>query len=131
MSRAVVPTCFRTTTIFLVPKRTLPSCLNDYCTVQKSFRRLVIHHIRAKLSPTLNPFQFPYQANWAADDAISSALQLALTHLDVGLLLSLILGVGISKFMCSLFRHTIEGILYSCVTVLFGSCTISNRHTLQ
>ncbi|KAF0024978.1 hypothetical protein F2P81_021859 [Scophthalmus maximus] len=33
--------------------------------------------------------------------------------------------------MCSFYRGTIESILTSCITVWYGSCTSSNRKTLQ
>ncbi|KAK3545748.1 hypothetical protein QTP70_011319 [Hemibagrus guttatus] len=49
---AVVPTCLKTTTIVLVPKKSMVSCLNDYrpvtltLIVMKCFERLVMRHIK-------------------------------------------------------------------------------------
>eukprot|EP00061_Rhincodon_typus_P014396 g41389.t1 len=49
--QAEVPTCFKKTTIVLVPKKTHAMCLNDYCPValpsiiMKCFKRLVMVHV--------------------------------------------------------------------------------------
>lgn len=53
--QAVVPTCFKATTIIPVPKKPFPSCFNDYRPValtpiiMKCFERLVMHHIKSAL----------------------------------------------------------------------------------
>ena len=88
LSQAVVPTCFKATTIIPVPKKPSPSCFNDYRPValtpilMKCFERLVMHHIKSALPPSLDPFQFAYQSNRSTDDAIATALHSALTHID-------------------------------------------------
>ncbi len=88
LSQAVVPTCFKATTIITVPKKSSPSCFNDYRPValtpiiMKCFERLVMHHIKSVLPPSLDPFQFAYRSNRSTDDAIATALHPALTHLD-------------------------------------------------
>lgn len=41
-----------------------------------------MQHIKSILSPTLNPFQFAYQANKSTDVAISTILHSALTDLE-------------------------------------------------
>ncbi len=88
LSQAVVPTCFKATTIIPVPKKSSPSCFNDYRPValtpilMKCFERLVMHHIKSVLPPSLDPFQFAYRSNRSTDDAIATALHPALTHLD-------------------------------------------------
>ncbi len=88
LSQAVVPTCFKATTIIPVPKKSSPSCFNDYRPVahtpilMKCFERLVMHHIKSVLPPFLDPFQFAYRSNRSTDDAIGTALHPALTHLD-------------------------------------------------
>ncbi|KAL0149801.1 hypothetical protein M9458_054849 [Cirrhinus mrigala] len=85
---AVVLTCFKATTIIPVPKKSSPSCFNDYCPValtpilMKCFERLVMQHIKSVLPPSLDAFQFAYQSNCSTDDAISTALHSVLTHLD-------------------------------------------------
>ncbi|KAL0195129.1 hypothetical protein M9458_008701, partial [Cirrhinus mrigala] len=56
LNQAVVPTCFKAITI--------------------------IPHIKTVLPPSLDPFQFAYRPNCSTDDAISTALHSALTHLD-------------------------------------------------
>ncbi len=87
-SRAVVPTCFKATTIIPVPKKSSPSCFNDYRPVTltpiitKCFERLVIAPHQVCPPPSLDPFQFAYRSNRSTDDAIATALHPALTHLD-------------------------------------------------
>ncbi|KAK1783969.1 hypothetical protein P4O66_004634, partial [Electrophorus voltai] len=88
LSCAVVPTCFKTTTIVPVPKKPTVSCLNDYrpialtSIIMKCFERLVMRHIKTQLPPSLDPLQFAYRSNRSTDDAISATLHLVLTHLD-------------------------------------------------
>uniref|UniRef100_A0A3B1KH12 Reverse transcriptase domain-containing protein n=1 Tax=Astyanax mexicanus TaxID=7994 RepID=A0A3B1KH12_ASTMX len=88
LSQAVVPTCFKATIIIPVPKKASPSCFNDYRPValtpilMKCFERLVMHHIKSLLPPSLDPYQFAYRSNRSTDDAISTVLHSALTHLD-------------------------------------------------
>ncbi len=88
LSQAVVPTCLKSTTIIPVPKKSPVSCLNDYRPIaltpimMKCFERLVMHKIKTSLPNTLDPLQFAYHPNRSTDDAISSTLHLALTHLE-------------------------------------------------
>ncbi len=71
-----------------VPKKSPVSCLNDYRPIaltpiiMKCFERLVMHNIKTSLHNTLDPLQFAYRPNRSTDDAISSTLHLALTHLE-------------------------------------------------
>ncbi|XP_060716983.1 uncharacterized protein LOC132839820 isoform X2 [Tachysurus vachellii] len=48
----------------------------------KCFEKLVMRHIKTQLPPSLDPLQFAYHPNRSTDDAIATALHLALTHLD-------------------------------------------------
>ncbi len=88
LSQAVIPTCLKSTTIIPVPKKSPVSCLNDYRPIaltpiiMKGFERLVMHNIKTSLPNTLDPLQFAYRPNPSTDDAISSTLHLALTHLE-------------------------------------------------
>ncbi len=88
LSQAVVPTCLKSTTIIPIPKKSPVSCLNDYRPIaltpimMKCFERLVMHNIKTSLPNTLDPLQFAYRPNRSTDDAISSTLHLALTHLE-------------------------------------------------
>ncbi len=88
LSQAVVPTYLKATTIIPVPKKSSPSCFNDYRPValtpilMKCFERLVMQHIKSVLPPSLDPFQFAYRSNRSTDDAIATALHPALTHLE-------------------------------------------------
>ncbi|KAI3365870.1 hypothetical protein L3Q82_000859 [Scortum barcoo] len=85
LSQAGVPTYLKTTTIIPVLKKSSPSCFNDYHPValtpilMKCFKWLVLKHIKSVLPPSLDPVQFAYRLT---DDAISTALHTALTHLD-------------------------------------------------
>ncbi len=88
LSQAVVPICLKSTTIIPVPKKSPVSCLNDYRPIaltpimMKCFERLVMQKIKNSLPNTLDPLQFAYRLNRSTDDAISSTLHLALTHLE-------------------------------------------------
>ncbi len=88
LSQAVVPTCLKSTTIIPVPKKSPVSCLNDYRPIaltpimMKCFERLVMQKIKNSLPNTLDPLEFAYRPNRSMDDAISSTLHLALTHLE-------------------------------------------------
>ncbi|KAK3513105.1 hypothetical protein QTP70_001677 [Hemibagrus guttatus] len=88
LSSAVVSTSLKTTTIIPMPKNSMVSCLNDYHPVtltpivMKCFERLVMRHIKTQLPPSLHPLQFEYHSNRSTDDAITTTLHLALTHLD-------------------------------------------------
>ncbi|KAI5629970.1 gastrula zinc finger protein XlCGF28.1-like [Silurus asotus] len=85
--KTIPPPSDQTTTIFPVPKKSTVSCLNDYRPValtpimMKCFERLVMRHIKTQLPPSLDPMQFAYRPNRSTDDAISTTLHLALTHL--------------------------------------------------
>ncbi len=48
----------------------------------KCFERLVMQKIKTSLPNTLDPLQFAYRPNRSTDDAISTTLHLALTHLE-------------------------------------------------
>ncbi len=88
LSQAVVPTYVKSTTIIPVPKKSPVSRLNDYRPIaltpimMKCFERLVMQKIKTSLPNTLDPLQFAYRTNRSTDDAISSTLHLALTHLE-------------------------------------------------
>ncbi|KAI3371340.1 hypothetical protein L3Q82_023546, partial [Scortum barcoo] len=62
LSQAVIPACLKTTTIIPVPKKSLPSCFNDYGPValtpilMKCFKRLVLKHISSAFN-TIIPQQ--------------------------------------------------------------------------
>ncbi|KAF7642655.1 hypothetical protein LDENG_00253780, partial [Lucifuga dentata] len=85
---ATVPACLKTATIIPVPKQTNISSLNDYRPValmpiiSKCFERLVLGHIKSTLSPALDQHQYAYRENRSTEDAISTALHTALTHLE-------------------------------------------------
>ena len=88
LAQAAVPTCFKTTSIVPVPKHSKAASLNDFRpvaltpTIMKCFERLVLAHLKSCLPPTLDPLQFAYRQNRSTEDAISTALHSALSHLD-------------------------------------------------
>ncbi len=88
LSQAVVPTCLKSTTIISVPNKSPVSCLNDYRPIAltpiiiKCFERLVMQKNQNQPPNTLDPLQFAYRPNRSTDDAISTTLHLALTHLE-------------------------------------------------
>ena len=84
LSKSVIATCFKQTTIVPVPKKTKVTCLNDYrpagltAVAMKCFERLVIAHINTIIPEILDPLQFAYGSYRSTDDAISIALHTAL-----------------------------------------------------
>ncbi|XP_013868639.1 RNA-directed DNA polymerase from mobile element jockey [Austrofundulus limnaeus] len=88
LARAVVPTCFKSTSIIPIPKNSNPTRLNDYRPVTltpiitKCLERLVLAHLRSCLPPTLDPHQFAFRQNRSTEDAVSIALHSVLSHLD-------------------------------------------------
>ncbi len=86
--KCTVPTCLNTSTIVPVPKQAAITSLNDYRpialtpVIMKCLARLVLHHIKTALPPTLDPHQYAYRANRSTDDAISIALHTVLCHLE-------------------------------------------------
>ncbi|XP_076836629.1 uncharacterized protein LOC143482213 [Brachyhypopomus gauderio] len=88
LAHAVVPNCFKTTSIVPIPKTSNPTRLNDYRPVAltpiitKCFERLVLAHLKSCLPLTLDPHQFAYHQNRSTEDAVSIALHSVLSHLD-------------------------------------------------
>ncbi|KAI4879613.1 hypothetical protein NFI96_006236 [Prochilodus magdalenae] len=88
LTQAAVPTCLKTATIIPVPKSSTVTGLNDYRPialtpiVTKCFERLVLTHIKATIDVTVDPHQYAYRRNRSTDDAISSVVHTALTHLE-------------------------------------------------
>ncbi|KAI4889623.1 hypothetical protein NFI96_008800, partial [Prochilodus magdalenae] len=87
-AETAVPTCLKTATIIPVPKSSTETGLNDYRPialtpiVTKCFERLVMTHIKATIDVTVDPHQYAYRRNRSTDDAISSVVHTALTHLE-------------------------------------------------
>ena len=68
LQQAIVPSCFKAATIIPVPKKSSPSCFNDYRPValtpiiMKCFERLVMAHIKSTLPPHPGPFSVCIQS---------------------------------------------------------------------
>lgn len=88
LQQAVVPTYFKTSIIVPVPKKSPVKCLNYYQPValtliaMKCFERLVLSHMKSVIPPDLDKHQFAYRNNHSTEDAITTVLHLALTHLE-------------------------------------------------
>ncbi len=88
LSQSTVPTCFKTPTIVPLPKKSPPTCLNDYRpvaltpTITKCFERVVLAHIQSCMPDTLDPLQYAYRTNRSTSDAIAAALHFSLSHLE-------------------------------------------------
>ncbi|KAK2921577.1 hypothetical protein Q8A73_001062 [Channa argus] len=79
LSQSTVPLCFKTTTIVPLPKKSPPTCLNDYRPValtpiiMKCFERVVPAHIQSSIPDTIDPLQYAYRPNRSTSDAIAAA----------------------------------------------------------
>ncbi|KAI3358424.1 hypothetical protein L3Q82_014857, partial [Scortum barcoo] len=88
LQQAAVPTCLKTATIIPIPKTPTVTGLNDYRPValtpivMKCFERLVMAHIKDCVDVTVDPHQYAYRKNRSTEDAISSVVHTALTHLE-------------------------------------------------
>ncbi len=88
LGQATIPACLKSATIIPVPKKSPTNNLNDFRPVAltpiitKCFEKLVLRHIKACLPPTLDPHQFAYRPNRSTEDAITTALHAALSHLE-------------------------------------------------
>ena len=88
LSQCKVPTCFKSSTIIPVPKKTKVSSLNDYRPValtsiaMKVFERLVLRYLKTATDSLLDPHQFAYRANKSVEDAVCLGLHRVLKHLD-------------------------------------------------
>ena len=79
LAQAVVPMCFKSTTIVPVPKHSSAVSLNDFrpvaltSIIMKCFERLVLAHVKSTISQTLDPFQFAFRQNRSTEDAITNS----------------------------------------------------------
>ena len=88
LAQSTVPHSFKSATIVPVPKHSTAKELKDFRPVAltpiiaKCFEELVLSHLKSCLPTSLDPYQFAYRSNRSTEDAISTVLHLALTHLD-------------------------------------------------
>ena len=88
LSTGIVPACFKSSVIIPVQKKSKVTYPNDWRPValtpivSKCFEKLIKVLICRMLPPALDPHQFAYRKNKSTDDAIATALHLALAHLD-------------------------------------------------
>ncbi|KAI3368601.1 hypothetical protein L3Q82_025606 [Scortum barcoo] len=89
LQQAVVPTCLKTAIIIPIPKTSTVSGLNDYRPValtpivMKCFARdWSWPTSRTASTSTVDPHQYAYRKNRSTEDAISSVVHTALSHLE-------------------------------------------------
>jgi hypothetical protein len=68
LSKSVIPTCAKKTTIVFVPKNTEVTCLNDYRPLahtgsHETLERRVMAHINTIIPETLDPLQFAFMSH--------------------------------------------------------------------
>lgn len=86
--QATVPSCLKSSTIIPVPKKTASKDLSSYRpvlltpVVMKCFEKLILQHIRSSLPVTFDSHQFAYRPNRSNEDAIVTAINTALSHLE-------------------------------------------------
>ncbi|KAK0132364.1 hypothetical protein N1851_032758 [Merluccius polli] len=75
LAHSVISKCFKTSTIITLPKKTNPSCFNDYRSVA----------LTSAVRNSLDPLQFAYRPNKSTDViTISHVLHCTISHLDIG-----------------------------------------------
>ncbi|CAM4691197.1 unnamed protein product [Leuciscus chuanchicus] len=85
-----VPTLWKTSCLIPVPKKPLPSELNDFRPValtshmMKTMERLLLRMLRPQVSHSLDRLQFAYQEKVGVDDNITYLLHRVHSHLDKG-----------------------------------------------
>uniref|UniRef100_A0A8C7YDV2 Reverse transcriptase domain-containing protein n=1 Tax=Oryzias sinensis TaxID=183150 RepID=A0A8C7YDV2_9TELE len=88
LHQSIVPPCLKSSTIVPLPKTSTITGLKDYRPVAltpiitKCFEKLVRNHITSCLPSTLDSYQFAYRANRSTEDAITTTLHTALSHLE-------------------------------------------------
>ena len=88
LSQSTVPPCMKSSTIVPLPKKTNVTSLNDYrpvaltSVVMQCFEKLVRSHITPLIPPSFDSHQFAYRANRSTEDAVTTTLHLALSHLE-------------------------------------------------
>ncbi len=88
LSQSTVPPCLKSPIIVPLPKKPHINSLNDYRPVAltpvvvKCFEKLVRSHITSFFPLTFDPYQFAYRTNRSTEDAVATALQTTLSHLE-------------------------------------------------
>lgn len=88
LSQVTVPLCLKSSIVVPLPKKLHINSFSDYrpvaltSVVMKCFEKLVQSHIISFLPPNFDTHQFAYRANSFTEDAILTALQAALCHLE-------------------------------------------------
>ncbi|KAI5095921.1 hypothetical protein C0J45_14351 [Silurus meridionalis] len=83
-----VPQIWKTSCVVPVPKTPRPKDFGDYRPValtshlMKTLERLVLTHLRPRVSPSMDPLQFAYQPGIGVEDAVIFLLNRAISHLE-------------------------------------------------
>lgn len=82
LSTAAIPSCLKSAIIIPLPKKMTTVQLHLPKIIIKCFERLVQEYIKASLTDAFDPHQFTYITNSSTEDAIATALHIALLHLE-------------------------------------------------
>ena len=88
LETAVIPQCFKKSTIIPVPKKMSPQSLNDYrpvaltSVIMKCFEFLFKIHMQSLLPDGFDKYQFAYRKNRSVEDAVSILVHEILQHLE-------------------------------------------------
>ncbi len=88
LDNACIPTLWKTSEIIPVPKKSPPTCKNDYRPValtsimMKCLERIVKTILCEQVKQFMDPFQFAYTNNRSVDDATLSFIDFVLRHID-------------------------------------------------
>ncbi|XP_067658336.1 uncharacterized protein [Haliotis asinina] len=88
MDNHCIPKMWKLSEIIPMPKKSKPSCLNDYRPValtsvlMKCFERIVLSFLLSDVSHKLDPLQYGYQPRRGVEDATLSLLHRVYEHLE-------------------------------------------------
>lgn len=88
LSEHSIPAIWKSSIICPVPKKSNPTCNNDYrpvaltSLVMKSFERLFLPQLQREVCGLTDPLQFAYKQQRGVDDAVLTLLHHTLTHLE-------------------------------------------------
>ena len=88
LSEHSIPTIWKSSTICPVPKKSNPTCNNDYrpvaltSLVMKSLERLILPQLQREVSGLTDPLQFAYKQQRGTDDAVITLLHHTYAQLE-------------------------------------------------
>ena len=88
LNSSIIPTIWKTSEIIPVPKKTNPTCNNDYRPIaltsimMKCLERLIKNILCEQVKPYTNCYQFAYCKNRCVEDCTLSLIDYVLQHVD-------------------------------------------------